>query len=39
MPLVIKSKELISRTASLLKSKYAKIGIELIEAFKILKAY
>ena len=29
MPLVIKSKELTFRIASLLKSKYAKIGVEL----------
>ena len=30
MPSVTKSKELISRIASLLELKYAKIGIELI---------
>ena len=39
MPLVTKSKELTSRTASLLESKYAKIGVELTRAFRVLKAY
>ena len=39
MPLVTKSEELTSRTAFLLELKYAKIRVELIRAFKILKAY
>ena len=39
IPLVIKSEELTSRTASLLESKYAKIGVELTRVFKVLKAY
>ena len=39
IPPIIKSKELISRTASLLESKYIKIGVELTRAFRVLKAY
>ena len=39
IPPITKFEELTSRTASLLKSKYAKIGVELTRAFRILKAY
>ena len=39
IPLVKKSKELISRIASLLESKYTKIGVELTQVFRVPKAY
>ena len=39
MPLATKSNKIISRIASPLKSKNAKIGVEFIRAFRLLKAY
>ena len=38
MPPVTKSEELTSRTASLLESKWAKMGVELTRAFRVSKA-